>query len=345
MKRFTAILTAFVLLSLAGGLVAAEKDVVSKIRQDIQGRSIFNPRPETAEKDRPVITPRGPISPTSGAPLEVFFLRANKKRPNDVKVAAFYSPSERKYWTFVWGGPKDIRVMAGPFTLRKVTLEMVRKAIKRLITPEGNYGFYDGQFKEIEAMGKASIPWLLELFRDESNEMPVRVLALEALGDMKDNSVIPKLRELIYNESYSQFQRPIAFTLAKLGDQTFSDMIIDRYKNYIRNSEGQPRAQASGYSGLAHAYSRLKKHEKAIECYKKVIELDPESAPGSYYNMACSLAKLKRVEDAVSTLQKAVDAGYDDWQWMSMDGDLAPLRKDERFKRLIETLKRKSKGE
>ncbi len=334
-------IAAALVLSMALQAAAADKDVAERIRQDIQGRKIFNPAEQTPEGKRPVITDDGAVSPVNGAALDVFFLKADKENPQAIKIAAFWSPAENVYWTFVWGGPAGLKVISGPFEMRTVTLEMVRAALGKLITDDDNYGFYDGQFSEIEKMGKAAIPWLLELFRDESNKMPIRVLALEALGDMNDNSVIPKLRELIYNESYRDFQNAIAFTLAKLGDQTFSDIIIDRYKNYIRANEGNGKAQAAGYSGLAHAYSRLKDHNKAIECYRKVIDLDEEGRPGAYYNMACSFAKLGKIDDAIQALRKGVDEGYKDWKWMLMDGDLAPLRDKEEFKKIIEEMKKK----
>lgn len=342
MKRLFLLGTAAALLVAALPVSGAEKDTEERIREDVKSRKIFNHLDQTPEDRRPVITDDGPVSPDGGEALEVYFLRVDAKKPESLKIAAFYAPGEKVYWTFVWGGPRKLRIITGPYRLRRITLSAVRKEIEKLITEDGSYGFYDGQFSDIAKMGKGAIPWLLELFRDESNEMPVRVLALEALGDLKDTSVIPKLRELIYNENYSDFQRPIAFTLAKLGDHTFSDVIIERYKSYIRGNEGNPRAQAAGYSGLAHAYSRLKKHQKAVECYKKVIDLDPEARPGAYYNMACSLAKMKDLEKALDALQKAADEGYDDWKWMLKDGDLGPLRGHPRFEAIIEQLKKKA---
>ncbi len=322
---------------------AAEKEMLEKIREDIKGRKIFNPSEQTPEAKRPVITDDGPVSPLDGSPLEVLFLKADKENPSAVKIAAFWSPAGNVYWTFVWGGPSRLSVLSGPFDLRTVTLDMVRKAIEKLITADDSFGFYDGQFAEIEKMGKAAVPWLFELFRDESNRKSVRVLALEALGDMKDNSVIPKLRELIHNPSYSDHQNPIAFTLAKLGDHTYSDIIIERYTNYVRTNEGNQKAQAAGYAGLAHAYSRLKEHQKAVDCYKKVLELEDEDKGGAYYNLACSLVKLGKHDEAIEALRKCAEEGYDDWKWMLMDGDLAPLRELPEFKKVIEEIKKKQK--
>jgi tetratricopeptide (TPR) repeat protein len=343
MKRLTALLVVLSLVALSVSASAAEGDLAARIKEDVKGRKIFDHLTQTPEAKRPVITADGPVSPATGTPLRVIFLKVNRKKPTALKIAAFHSPTEKKYWIYVWGSSRNLQIITGPYELRRVTLGMVRRAIKKLITQDGSYGFYDGQFKELEKMGKGAIPWLLELFRDESNDMPVRVLALEALGDLRDTSVRPKLRELIHNENYSDFQRPIAFTLAKLGDQTFSDIIIERFKNFVRGNEGNPRAQAAGYSGLAHAYSRLKRQEKAVECYKMVIKLDPEARAGAYYNLACSYAKMKKIKEAVDAVAKAADEGYDDWRWMLKDGDLDPIKENPRFKAIIEELKKKQK--
>ena len=60
-----------------------------------------------------------------------------------------------------------------------------------------------------------------------------------------------------------------------------------------------------------------------------------------YYNMACALAVMGRIDEAIDTLEKAVDEGYDDYDWMRMDGDLKNLHEHPRFKNLLERLKGK----
>lgn len=324
---------------LAMPAMAEESSLKDKIAEDVKGRRIYSAEDETPESDRPVVRDGGAWDPTTGEALEVVFLVAEPVAGSR-RVAAFYCASKKAYWIYVWGGPRKLQLMHGPWQLSTVTMAMVEAALAKLITPGGNIGFYEGQFKEIEAMGKGAVPLLLQIFKDEGRELPMRSLALEALGDLKDTSVIPTLKELARNEDFARFGDSIIFTLAKLGDTAMSDMLIANYKRYIEGAE-EDAAKAEGYSRLAHAYARLNRNEDAIDCYKKVIELEPEMASMSYYNMACAYSVLKRVDDGIEAIRKAIEAGYDDYDWMQLDGDLNNLRKDPRFQELVKKLRDK----
>ena len=78
-----------------------------------------------------------------------------------------------------------------------------------------------------------------------------------------------------------------------------------------------------------------------LGCYRNAIKLDPENAAHHYYNMACAFAVMKRIDEGIEALKKAVENGYDDYDWMMLDGDLNNLRKDPRFKKLAERIKNK----
>ena len=55
-----------------------------------------------------------------------------------------------------------------------------------------------------------------------------------------------------------------------------------------------------------------------------------------HYNLACALARLGKRNEALDTLDKAVSLGYLDVKGMSADNDLATLRRDRRFKEIME---------
>ena len=55
----------------------------------------------------------------------------------------------------------------------------------------------------------------------------------------------------------------------------------------------------------------------------------------STYTLACLDAQRGRLRDAVGWLRKTVDAGYSDADYMEKDSDLAPLRPDAAFQRLL----------
>lgn len=328
------------LLAFAGRLVAADGSLEDRIREDVKRHRIHSLEGETAEAERPVIAGDRALDPVSREPLEVIILRAEAV-VGSLKYAAFHSPERKVYWTFVWGGPRDVRIIHGPFPLSDLTRADVERAIRKLITPEGNYGFYEGQFKEIIEMGAAAVPHLLELFVDESKPEGVRVLSIEALADLGDKSVVPRLREFLAVQDYQPFHSSIIFTLAKLGDMEPANKLIESFQNGLKQYAGDARVQAFYYSRLAHAYARLENQEKALENYRKAIEADPENAYMHYYNMACALAVMNRVEEALDALEKAVEEGYEDYDWMKMDGDLKNLHGHPRFERLLERLKGK----
>lgn len=324
---------------LAQPLLAGE-DVKDRILEDVKNHRIYSVEGETPEAERPLIQDDRALDPETGEDLEPYILKAEPVA-GALKYAAFYSPGRKVYWTFVWGGPRNVRIIHGPFKLSTVTLASVEKALQKLLTPEDGFGFYEGQFKEIVDMGKGTIPLLLQIFRNEARSRGMRTLSIEALGDIKDPSVIPQLRELYTNDDYAQFRDSIIFTLAKLGDMHYANEHIANIKNWMQQNADDKRAQGAGYGALAHAYARLEKQEEAIDCYRKAIAADPENAASHYYNMACAFSVMKRIDEGIEALTKAVENGYDDYDWMMLDGDLNNLRKDSRFEELAKRLKGK----
>lgn len=77
------------------------------------------------------------------------------------------------------------------------------------------------------------------------------------------------------------------------------------------------------------ALAKLGKYEEAIECYDKVIELNPNYAP-AWYNKGVALAKLGRYEEAIECYKKAVELNPDYVDaWFNMGVAYAKLGKYE----------------
>lgn len=83
----------------------------------------------------------------------------------------------------------------------------------------------------------------------------------------------------------------------------------------------------------------------AIEAHMKVVEVLGKVPLGvaSAYDVACGHAILGEKDKALEWLEKAIDMGWKDAAHIESDADLETLRDEERFKRLLETLKRKLK--
>ncbi len=93
---------------------------------------------------------------------------------------------------------------------------------------------------------------------------------------------------------------------------------------------------------LGHALTRQGKHDDALAVDRELVNLEPDNAY-IRYNLACSLSNLGKVEDALRELELALELGYDDVSYMQKDPDLARVRKDPRYRRLLEKGK-KGKG-
>ncbi len=89
---------------------------------------------------------------------------------------------------------------------------------------------------------------------------------------------------------------------------------------------------------LGEAYTRRGWHDKGVAVDLKLTQLKTDD-PVIWYNVACSYSLLKRYEDALAALHRAVAMGYDDFEFLLNDADLAALRQQPTFRQFIQTLR------
>jgi tetratricopeptide (TPR) repeat protein len=85
---------------------------------------------------------------------------------------------------------------------------------------------------------------------------------------------------------------------------------------------------------LGDAYTKCGHYDKGLRIDERLAHLCPDNAL-VHYNLACSLALLDRIDDAFMSLEKAIERGYGDAEWMSQDSDLEKLHGDGRFRKLL----------
>jgi tetratricopeptide (TPR) repeat protein len=85
---------------------------------------------------------------------------------------------------------------------------------------------------------------------------------------------------------------------------------------------------------LGDSYSKKGWFEKGLEVDKKLVTLRPDD-PVIHYNLACDYSLLKAPKLSFHSLEKALQLGYDDFEFMSEDPDLQFIREDKRFKELV----------
>ncbi|HKS17359.1 MAG TPA: hypothetical protein VJU16_08605, partial [Planctomycetota bacterium] len=92
----------------------------------------------------------------------------------------------------------------------------------------------------------------------------------------------------------------------------------------------------------ARGLHRVKKYREAIETYLPLVEKYPKTRYGrtGAFNIACAYALLGEKTQALDWFEKSIDAGYSDYRHTLRDTDLDSLRDDERFRELMERLKR-----
>jgi tetratricopeptide (TPR) repeat protein len=96
------------------------------------------------------------------------------------------------------------------------------------------------------------------------------------------------------------------------------------------------------FGQLGWAQLHLGRHEEAARSYERAFALG--IPPGratrgvAWYNLACAYAKLGRTDQAFAALDSAVAQGVVERRLFETDDDLAALRRDQRFARLIARL-------
>src|SRR5262249_1738458 len=90
-------------------------------------------------------------------------------------------------------------------------------------------------------------------------------------------------------------------------------------------------------SELAATLTRIGRLEEGLAADERLVRLAPED-PTVPYNLGCSLALLGRADRALDALEHAFALGYRDTEHLLADDDLATLRDEPRYHRLVERL-------
>jgi tetratricopeptide (TPR) repeat protein len=119
---------------------------------------------------------------------------------------------------------------------------------------------------------------------------------------------------------------------SKLGTRMPSGQLfeLDFYESIIKKRPDH----VGTLEALGHLYTELGENEKGMAIDKRIIELKPASAV-AHYNLACSYSLLEIIGKALEELRSAAHLGYEDWEHLERDDDLANLRADGRYAEFI----------
>jgi Flp pilus assembly protein TadD len=98
--------------------------------------------------------------------------------------------------------------------------------------------------------------------------------------------------------------------------------------------ESNPR-DARALEMLGQALTQSGHHDEALEVDLRLASIRPKD-PIAYYNLACSYSNLEKLDAAFDALHRAFDLGYRDYRHLLRDPDLENVRRDRRFKNLLD---------
>jgi HEAT repeat protein len=211
---------------------------------------------------------------------------------------------------------------------------LYRKTLVELFSKIEGGGHYPGQYAEIVKLAPRAVPALL-LFLDEAVQGTRRVEVgttslINALGDIKDKRVIARLEALWRNPNASSYRRPVAMSLAKLGNDKPLNELLKPLLEEAKKPDGNP-----SYTGIAELYHRTGNYEESQKWFRRAAE--KYNSGMHYYNYACALAMGKKLDEAVEALKKGIELGWRSFDWMNKDKEIDPIRKHPGY---IEILKK-----
>jgi tetratricopeptide (TPR) repeat protein len=111
----------------------------------------------------------------------------------------------------------------------------------------------------------------------------------------------------------------------------FSNFEVGLSRAVLDSNPRHPRALEM----LGQALTRIGRHNEALEADLRLARLRPKD-PVAFYNLACSYSNLENLDAAFDALRRAFDLGYRDYRHMLRDPDLENVRRDRRFKSLLD---------
>lgn len=82
---------------------------------------------------------------------------------------------------------------------------------------------------------------------------------------------------------------------------------------------------------LATSLNALGRYSESLQTLDELIKLEPHN-PRFLYNRACALSRLGETGEALEDLRRAVSHGFEDFDHLTQDEDLAPLRATPQFR-------------
>ncbi len=244
--------------------------------------------------------------------------------------------------------------------------EEVQRLLDLLVTDvdgAGGSGYYEGMFSDLARMGREKVvPVLLKMLSEPAfrwrradrgmlrdYELRMRELAIMALGEMGDASALEPLRDALRGltpERSDSIYEEVVVALHRLGDKKpFEAFAARAAEETEAGLQSDRKIEAcTGLFQLGLVQNRLGRRDDAEGTYLRILKVvedhrlpprEIEVLSTVYYNLACLRALKGDKSAAMSWLRTAVEAGFRDRRWIGMDQDLASLRDEAGYRKLM----------
>lgn len=138
----------------------------------------------------------------------------------------------------------------------------------------------------------------------------------------------------IDDETKEKIAELIQDARSSLGNEDWADAAETLAKVVKLDPKNALGWQLHGYA--LHADGKL---DAAINSHKKAAEFD-QTKGIALYNLGCAYALKKDNKTAMDYLDKSIDAGFVTLSYFETDTDLDGIRKEDRFKKIVEVVKK-----
>ena len=90
---------------------------------------------------------------------------------------------------------------------------------------------------------------------------------------------------------------------------------------------------------LGDHYTQRGRYAEGLKVDERLSRLEPHD-PLVFYNLACSCSLIGQFDRAVFALQKALQLGYRDFNWLARDPDLRELRRQPIYRDIQDKIRR-----
>jgi len=147
-----------------------------------------------------------------------------------------------------------------------------------------------------------------------------------------------------FDEASTAYEKALELGGSDAGTYVGLGQIRSQQKRYVEAVQYLTKAIENGarfggaYVQLATAQIALNRYLDAVKTYESAMNIGAFPKATSYYNIACVYSLGKQPEKAFEWLNKAIDEGFTNRQTFETDADLASIRSDPRFQKMLERL-------